>query len=105
MKLLIMQSFPASFHFFLLRSKYHIRNLFSDTFNLRSSLNLRDQVSHPHNTEDKITISYVLISKTSGRRREREFFSEFKVREHFPKQSLHIVACEENCENVGEGSL
>jgi hypothetical protein len=32
---------------------------FSNTLSLRSSLNMRDQVSHPHKTTDKVTVLYI----------------------------------------------
>ena len=37
--------------------------LFSNTFSLYSSLNVRDQVSHPYKTTGKITFLYILIFK------------------------------------------
>jgi hypothetical protein len=43
--------------------------LFSDTFNLRSSVSLKDQDSHPYRTTCKI-ILYILNSKLIERRRE-----------------------------------
>jgi len=35
--------------------------LFSNTLSLRSSVNVRDQVSHPYKTTGKITVLYILI--------------------------------------------
>jgi len=40
-----------------------LNTLFSNTLSLRSSLNVRDQVSHPYKTTGKIIILYILISK------------------------------------------
>ena len=40
-----------------------LNTLFSDTFSLRSSLNVSDQVSHPYNTTGKIIILYILFFK------------------------------------------
>jgi hypothetical protein len=40
-----------------------IKTLFSDTLSLLSSLNLSDQVSHPHQTAGKIIVLYILIFK------------------------------------------
>jgi hypothetical protein len=51
MKLLIMQFSPTSCHFISLRS-----NLFSNILSLRSSLNVRDQVSHPYKATGRIII-------------------------------------------------
>jgi hypothetical protein len=44
----------ANYHFFLVRSKYSPQC--SQTSCLFSSLNLKDQVSHPHKTTDKINL-------------------------------------------------
>jgi len=41
----------------------NLNTLFSNTLSLRSSLNVSDQVSHPHKTTDKITVLYILIFK------------------------------------------
>jgi hypothetical protein len=38
-----------------------LSSLFSNTLNLLSSLNVRNQVSHPYRTEGKITVLYILI--------------------------------------------
>jgi len=48
MKLLIMQSSPASCRFLPLGYKYSHEHLFSNLLNLRSSLSARDQISHSH---------------------------------------------------------
>jgi hypothetical protein len=56
MKLLIKQFSPSSYHFILLST------LFSNTLSLCSSLNIRDQVSHPYRTTGKIRVLYILIS-------------------------------------------
>jgi hypothetical protein len=54
MKLLIMQSSPASCHFLPLRSKYSHHPVF---LNLWTYLSVRDQVSHPCNrTTGKIMV-------------------------------------------------
>jgi hypothetical protein len=51
MKLLIMQSSPASRHFLPLRSKYSLSTLFLNILNpVCPSLSVRDQVSHPYET-------------------------------------------------------
>jgi hypothetical protein len=61
MNLFIMHLSPSSFHFIPLRSKYSAQHLFSNTLNPSSSLNERDQVSHPYKTKGKIIVSYGLI--------------------------------------------
>jgi hypothetical protein len=55
MKLLIMQSSPASRHFLSLRSKYSPQNLVLK-YNLCSSLSVRDHISHPYKTTGKIIV-------------------------------------------------
>jgi hypothetical protein len=35
--------------------------LLSDTLNLNSSLRVRDQISHPHKTTNKIMVPYILL--------------------------------------------
>jgi hypothetical protein len=46
-----------------------LSTLFCNNFGLCSSLNVRDQVSHPYKTTDKIIVSYVLILKFFDRKR------------------------------------
>jgi hypothetical protein len=50
MKPLIVQFFQASYHFIPVWSMLSPHILFSDTFSLCSSFNVRDQVSHPYRT-------------------------------------------------------
>jgi hypothetical protein len=73
-KLLIMQYFQPSCHLIPLRSKYSPSNLFSNTLSLCSSLNVREQVSHPYKTTGKIIILYILIHTFSDSRREHKSF-------------------------------
>jgi hypothetical protein len=58
MTLLIMQSPITSS---LLGPNILLSTLFSNTLNLCSSLNVRDQVSHPYRTTGKIIVLYILI--------------------------------------------
>jgi hypothetical protein len=51
-----------------------LNNLFSNTLSLYSSLNIRDQVSHPHRATGKIVASYVLIFMILDSRREDKRF-------------------------------
>jgi hypothetical protein len=65
MKLPIMQFSPASYQFIPLKPKYFPQILFSNTFSLHSSLDVREQVSHPYKTTSKIIVLYILIFKVS----------------------------------------
>jgi hypothetical protein len=56
MKRLIMQFSPTSRHFIPLLS-----TLFSNILSLSSSLNVRDQVSHPDRKTGTIIVLYILI--------------------------------------------
>jgi hypothetical protein len=55
MKLLIIQLFPATYHFVPLRSDFSPDHPGLKHLNLCSSFNLRDQVSHPYKTTGIIT--------------------------------------------------
>jgi hypothetical protein len=46
---------------FLLGPNIFLSTLFSNTFSLFSSLNVRDRVSHPYKTTGNFTILYILI--------------------------------------------
>ena len=48
---------------FLLHPNILLNTLFSKILNLRSSLNVSDQVSHPYTTTGKIIVLYILICK------------------------------------------
>jgi hypothetical protein len=56
MKLLIMQFAPISCHFIHLWSKYSLQHPVSNTLSRCSSLNVRDQVSHPYRTTGEIIV-------------------------------------------------
>jgi hypothetical protein len=60
MKFIIMQFFPRSV-FLPLGPRILLNTLFSKTVSLCSSFKLRDQVSHPYSTTDKITVLYIFI--------------------------------------------
>jgi hypothetical protein len=44
-----------------LNSNILLSTLFSNTLSLYSSLNVKDQVSHPYRTTGKIIVLYILI--------------------------------------------
>ncbi|PNF25245.1 hypothetical protein B7P43_G13294, partial [Cryptotermes secundus] len=93
MKLLIMQFSPTSCHFISLRSKYSPKKntLFSNTLRLRSSLNVRDQVSHPYRTTGKIIVLYILIFMFwDSRREDKRFWTEWY--QALPQFSLLLIS-------------
>jgi hypothetical protein len=61
MKLLVMQFSPFTSSLF--GPNIPLSTLFSNTLSLRSSLNVRDQVSHPYRTTGKIIVLYILTFK------------------------------------------
>jgi hypothetical protein len=56
-----MQLFSVSCHLMQFQSNILLNSLFSNTLSLCSSLNVRDQVSHPHRTTGKIIVLHILI--------------------------------------------
>ena len=59
--LFVMQSSPLPCYLVPLRPKYPLSTLFSKTLNLHSSLNVRDQVSQPYKTINKIIVLCIYI--------------------------------------------
>jgi len=60
MQLVIMWSSPTSRNFFSLGTNI-LSTLFSSTFGLCSSLNVREKVSHLYKTKDKLCFFNILI--------------------------------------------
>jgi hypothetical protein len=60
MKLLTVQLSPFYCYFIPLWSKYSPRTLFSNILIICSSLNVRDQVSHPYKTTGRVMVLYIL---------------------------------------------
>jgi len=68
-----------------------LSTLFSNTLSLRSSLNVSDQVSHPHATTDKIMVLYTLIFKCLySKLEDKRFCTERK--QAFPDFKLLLIS-------------
>jgi hypothetical protein len=63
MKLVIMQFSPTSRHFIPLRSRHSPQHTVLKYFSIYSSLNIRDQVSHPYRPTGKIIVFIFLDRK------------------------------------------
>jgi hypothetical protein len=62
----------------LLGPNIPLSTLFSNTISLRSSLNVRDQVSHPYKTTGRIMVLYILFFKfLESRREDRRLWTEW----------------------------
>jgi len=83
--------FPVTWS--LLRPNILLNTLFSDNFNLRFSLNMSDQVSHPCKTTDKVIILYILIFKFLDNKLEDKRFCT----EQYNIDIMFIVWCSGVC--------
>jgi hypothetical protein len=62
----------------LFDSNILLSTLFSNTFSLCLSLNVRDQVSHPYRTMSKIKLLYIIILMfLDSRREDKRFWTEW----------------------------
>jgi hypothetical protein len=78
MKLLVMQLSPPSVTPFLCGPNILLNTLFSNTFSLCSSINVRDNVSHPYRTTGKIIVLYILtFTFFDSRREDKRFCTEW----------------------------
>jgi phosphate starvation-inducible membrane PsiE len=78
MKLLIMQFLQPPVISFLFGANILLSVLLSDTLSLCSSLNVRDQVSHPYRTTGKIVVLYILTFMfLDSRREDKRFWPEW----------------------------
>jgi hypothetical protein len=77
-KFIIMQFSPLSHHLIPPWPKILLSTLFSNTFSLCSSLNVRNKVSHPYRTTGKIIVLCILIFKFfDSNREDRRFWTKW----------------------------
>jgi hypothetical protein len=63
--------FCPTYHFIIFGLNILLSSLFSNTLSLCSSLNVKDQVSHPYNITGKTTVFYILIFTFLGSRQDK----------------------------------
>jgi hypothetical protein len=89
MKLLVTQFSPFTGQLIPLRSKYPPQHLLSNS--LCSSLNVRDQVSHPYRTTAKIIFLYILMFKFfDSRWEDRRLWTEWY--QAWPEFNLLLIS-------------
>jgi hypothetical protein len=72
MKIFIMHFYTTSCHFIC--PNILLSTVFSNTLRLYSSLNIRDQISHPYRTASKMIVLYIPIFTFLDSRREANTF-------------------------------
>jgi hypothetical protein len=77
MKLSFMQLSGLSGPFTYIWSRLLLSTLFSNTLSLYCSLNVRDHVSHPYRTTDKIIVFNIpIFAFLDSRREDKRFWTE-----------------------------
>jgi hypothetical protein len=78
MKLSTVELSPFFRYFTLLGPYILLSTLFSNTLSLCSSLNVRDQVSHPYKTTGRFILLYILtLTFLDSRREDRRRWTEW----------------------------
>jgi hypothetical protein len=72
--LLVVYFSLSFFTSYILGNNTLFSNLFSGILSLRSSLNVREKVSHPHKTTNQIILLYILIHLFWDNKREDKMF-------------------------------
>jgi len=84
MKTLIMQFSPLPCYLVPLKPNIFLSTLFSNILSLYSSLNVRDQVSHPYKTTRNIMVLYISIFMFLD--------TNWKTKDSGPKGSKHSTS-------------
>jgi hypothetical protein len=91
MKFLTMQLPHSAVTSSLLGPNILLRTLFSNTLSLRSSLNVRDQVSHPYKTTGRIMVLCILTFTFLDSRLEEKGSEPKHLLIYF--SNMHVSAC------------
>jgi hypothetical protein len=99
MKLLTVQLPPFSCHFIPLLFKYCSHNpVLKHSLNICSSLNVRDQVSHPYNTTGRTIVLRVLTFTFLDNRREDRKKTLDRMVASIPR--IYISHCRDECKST-----